>query len=614
MRYRVINENISFDSIIKQDKLVETLLRTRGVKGDINKFLNLTQDCVYPSKLFNNIDIGFKCFLWHINNNSHIHVLVDNDQDGYTSSAIIYQYIKDLSPNINITFNFNEGKKHGLIRKYIEDFLENDMLIIIPDSSSNDLKSATDILKDYDLDILVLDHHNIEEDNRVDKNDDRIILINNQELYPNKTLAGAGVAYKFIQYVDEQLKLNYSNKYLDLMALGCIGDAVSLCENYETRYLCLEGIKKINNELIREIIIKNETKIENWEQVDKNKINISYCSWNISPKINGFIRCATLEEKRELFLAMVGEGEKQLFQPRRKKKTDPKPEPIEISFQRYMANKCFSLKSKQDKMVKECYEELTQKIKNENLLQENDKILIIDGTEVLRRTSSSFSGLIANKFLEYNRPVLVLNEKDEKTFGGSGRMGNLPIENFAQELIDSGLCESHGHAKAFGCVLPKQNVNLLREYFNNKFKDVDMQPIDWVDFEIQASRLKNKNIEDVGKLSDLWGNGLDKPQFMIKDLEVPVENITLVGDKANTIKIIYKKGMEEITFIMFRVNRDIYNEMIMKSNGFGKSSPKRVNINAICSFTNNEYNGDLYPQVIIQKYEVKESNIKKRRF
>ena len=58
--------------------------------------------------------------------------------------------------------------------------------------------------------------------------------------------------------MDGKLKVDYADKYIDLMALGCIGDGVSLCENYETRYLCLKGIANINNDFIKEIIIKNE--------------------------------------------------------------------------------------------------------------------------------------------------------------------------------------------------------------------------------------------------------------------------------------------------------------------------------------------------------------------
>ena len=615
MKYQVINKDINLNKIIQQDKLVETLLRTRGVKGDINKFLNLTEDCIYPPSLFKNIEKGAKCLKWHLDNKSHIHILFDLDQDGLTSGSIIYQYLKDLKVD-NITFSCNEGKKHGLIRKYIDEYLEDEMLIIIPDSSSNDLKSATSILQDYDLDILILDHHTIEEENRIDKNDGRVILINNQDgEYPNNTLSGAGVTYKFIKYMDEKLKVNYADKYIDLMALGCIGDGVSLCENYETRYLCLKGIANINNDFIKEIIIKNESKAETWEEVDKSKINISYCGWNISPKINGFIRCATREEMRDLFIAINGEGEKQIYQPRRKSKEDPKPDPVEISFQKYITNKCFSMKSKQDKMVKQCYEELNKKIELEGLLKEEDKILIVDGTEALKNSSSTFSGLIANKFSKVNRPVLILNEKDKDTFGGSGRMGDLPIHSFAEEIISSGLGEAHGHDNAFGVVLPKDNVIPLKEYFNKKFRDIEMIPIDWVDFEIEANRLKNKDIKEVGLLSDLWGNGLNKPLFMIKNLEIPIENILLIGDKRNTIKIEYKRPNEDINFMIFKTSIDTYNELTMRTTrGIGKGKVKKVNINAICSFEINKFNDNIYPQVVIQKYEVKEANTKKRSF
>ena len=94
MNYQVINKDINLNKIIQQDKLVETLLRTRGVKGDINEFLNLTENCIYLPSLFKNIEKGSKCLKWHLDNHSHIHILYDVDFDGVTSGSIIYKYLK----------------------------------------------------------------------------------------------------------------------------------------------------------------------------------------------------------------------------------------------------------------------------------------------------------------------------------------------------------------------------------------------------------------------------------------------------------------------------------------------------------------------------------------
>ena len=102
---------------------------------------------------------------------------------------------------------------------------------------------------------------------------------------------------------------------------------------------------------------------------------------------------------------------------------------------------------------------------------------------------------------------------------------------------------------------------------------------------------------------------------MIKNLEIPIENILLIGDKRNTIKIEYKRPNEDINFMIFKTSIDTYNELTMRTTrGIGKGNVKKVNINAICSFEINKFNDNIYPQVVIQKYEVKEANTKKRSF
>lgn len=52
------------------------------------------------------------------------------------------------------------------------------------------------------------------------------IVVNNQlsPNYPNKSLCGAGMAYKFCQILDEKLDISQANEYIDLVALGEIAD------------------------------------------------------------------------------------------------------------------------------------------------------------------------------------------------------------------------------------------------------------------------------------------------------------------------------------------------------------------------------------------------------
>lgn len=154
------------------------------------------------------------------------------DVDGYTSSAVVWLYMtkqlqgyKDF--NFTLEYHIPEGKEHGL-EVVIDDLLPEKKydLIICPDSSSNDY-SFHEALKQAGYDILVLDHH------EADHYSSDAVVINNQlsKNYPNKSLSGVGIVYKFFEYVEQQLNveimkeeegepLNFIEDYLDLVALG----------------------------------------------------------------------------------------------------------------------------------------------------------------------------------------------------------------------------------------------------------------------------------------------------------------------------------------------------------------------------------------------------------
>ena len=52
------------------------------------------------------------------------------DVDGYTSSAILYRYIKLIKPEANMIFLIHDGKEHGLTKDII---IEDDVdLVILP--------------------------------------------------------------------------------------------------------------------------------------------------------------------------------------------------------------------------------------------------------------------------------------------------------------------------------------------------------------------------------------------------------------------------------------------------------------------------------------------------
>ena len=267
MKYKLINTP-SDKYNAKQQVLIN-----RGIKeNDLVHYMNLTDDDINDPSAFGEgrMRAAAMCFVDHLEHDSTICVIVDCDCDGYTSSAILINYIHDLkSTNYiqnHVDWFLHEGKQHGLADAM--DWIESmgPDLVVIPDAGSNDIEYLKK-LEEQEIDVIILDHHEIEE--REFWNTEyhpHLFLINSQlPEYPNKELSGVGVVYQFCRYISRFKGLedkHIEDWYLDLVALGNTGDMMSL-RSFETRRLITKGLvpANIRNPFIYEMWQKNKFKL-----------------------------------------------------------------------------------------------------------------------------------------------------------------------------------------------------------------------------------------------------------------------------------------------------------------------------------------------------------------
>lgn len=588
MKYRALHKGFE---LIGEDDLLNKLLVDRGIQNP-KEFLNINETVVHNGMLLKNMERGLNMLKWHIENKSRFHILVDVDVDGITSATEIYNYIIKVYPEAEITFSMNEDKVHGIVLKNLEKF-DFDMLIV-PDAGSSDLKQTEVLHNERDLDILILDHHHAKKDNP------NAVVINCQDgQYPNNTLSGSAVVYKFMKEFDKKYKYNFADLDLDLVATGIIADSMDL-KNYETRYLALNGLKNLNNEYIKEFLLKNKT--------EEKDLNFKFIGWKIAPFINATTRIGKPEEKLDVIKAFMGVTETKEYQPRRKKKTDDKP-PIETqSMAKAMIRETTNIKARQDKLVKTGMESLIETINEQHLF--DNKVIMVDGTEGVLK---AFTGLVANKLASiYKRPILVLKKTKDKNgeeyYGGSYRNYDLFPVTSAMELLKSvGTFDMvAGHDNAGGYLLKKNRIQETIDKLNETLKDVELSDLYEVDYEIPVGRLKEKQVLQVGRFKDVWGNSLKAPLFAITDISLDVSDIKLLGDKRNFIRIEKSIGNNKIVFTKMFANERIYNEMIMKnSKGLSSKKTGKINMEIIGEFILNEWMGSEYGQINIIDFNVK---------
>ena len=611
---------------LSDDELLHNLLTERGI-GDVEGFINLNENCLCDAKEFENMCKGLNLIDKYIENGGKVCIIVDSDIDGYSSSAFTYLELKKLNPNLDIKYIIHRGKEHGINHKELEKIDYDFDLLIVPDAGSSNYIERFKLEK-MNKDILVLDHHNFTItkkkgelelilDGRMTKKPNNTIIINNQDgKYKNPTLSGVGVVYKFFNLYEKLANnKNYSDDMLDLVAVGMIGDCMSM-KNFETRYLCLKGIELLNNgkgnKFLKEIFEKLKGRIG-------DELTIKTIGWNIVPLFNSMVRSGKMEEKIDTFEALIESNKTRIYQPRRKRKTDSKPESSEETLQQSMTRVLTNVKSRQDRLVTKQFNELNEKIQEENLAK--NKVIIVNATNEL---DSTFTGYVANKISSYyHRPALVLKQNGDKEFGGSGRNYRLfEVDNLASLLNESKLMNKvAGHSDAMGIGIDIDKVEELNNWLNTRLKDVKIEDVYHVDYAIPVGRLKEKQIKQVGKFEKIWGNDLEEPLFCIKDIYLNVEDIKLLGEKQNVLSITKTIGSNTLKFINTFNAKEMYNKITgknIKTKGLIKKLEKpireKICLEIIGEFTINKWNNNEYPQIKIVDFNIIENKKREIKF
>lgn len=513
---------------------------------------------------------GAEMLLRHINSNSHIHVVIDSDCDGYTSAALLINYLKIAYPNAKITYNLHPDKEHGILPEELPIGVD---LVIAPDSSSNQYEIHEQLASER-IDILVLDHHEAE------YYSEHACVINNQlsQKYPNKTLSGVGVTYKFCSYLDYIRGSSLTDRFLDLVALGMIADVMDL-RDFETRHLIKQGLKNVQNPYFKGMVEKQSYSLGG----ELTPIGVAFY---IAPYVNAVVRVGTQDEKLVLFESML---DHKAFEKIPSTKRGCKGQ-YETRVEQACRN-CANVKNRQTKARDASLNMIERIIEEENLLK--NQILLI---RLEKPVETNLTGLIANSLMdEYKKPVLLLN-KTQDGWAGSGRNVNgSEFSNFREFLIESNLMQyAEGHASAFGAAISADNVDKLLTYSNDVLADYDFAPCYNVDFIYENGKFNKQDILDIAELKTLWGQGIEESLILVKNVKVTAQNITLMSkDKNPTLKIVLPNL---VSAIKFRSNNDEYQELY--------SDLGCVTINIVGKCERNIWNGTISPQIIIKEIEI----------
>lgn len=603
MRYQLIkpiNQNYS---------VIQQILTNRNIPIDkIDNYLFTSDADVAPPEALGQKKLrqAAAALISTISKQGKTLVVVDSDCDGFTSSAILINYLHDFFPNwvqTKLNYIFHEGKQHGLNDHILNIQKQNYELVIIPDAGSNDSNECTCLFK-QGTKTIVLDHH------LCDIQNPNAIVINNQlSDYPNKDFSGAGVVWQFCRYLDKLLKASNADNYLDLVALGLCADMMSMT-SIETKHIINKGFQNLKNPFFASLAKKNEYSM-------KNKVNHMSVAFYVAPYVNAICRSGTIEQKTLVFKSMLKyQAFKEVLSTKRGHLLGQKEQLVEQAM-RVVTN----VKNRQTKAQDSGLATIEKMIEEQGLLNHKVLLFLLEPGQI----DKNIAGLIANKIMaKYQRPTCILTKRaiplytididqipqlltdlppweDQLSpqfitaYEGSARgCQKVGVTDFKSICADTGVTMYQtGHPNAFGLGILEQNIPAFIQKTDAALVDMQDEAVYYVDYIYDGDNIQPIDILTIADMQDLWGKDIDEPYLCIKGICINSDMVTVYKKKDNTLKITLSNG---ISLMKFKAT-DEQCEMLQNSDGY-------YTLDIIGRANKNEWMGHVSAQIFIEDYEV----------
>ncbi|MBU3190757.1 single-stranded-DNA-specific exonuclease RecJ [Clostridium bowmanii] len=558
------------------------ILINRGVTDDesVVSFVNSNINGLTNPILMKDLEIGIKIIKLKINENKKIRIVGDFDVDGIISTYLLYKGLTECGANVDYEIPHRISDGYGINKNIIE-IAKNDGIdtIITCDNGISAIEQIA-YAKSLGMTCIITDHHDVPF--KEDSDGSRTLIIPNADSiinckqidceYPFKLLCGAGVAFKFLQALYEEMGQGKDkvNALIEYVAIATVCDVVDLIG--ENRIIVQEGLKLLNNTQnmgLKALI--SETGIEG------KKIGVYHLGFVIGPCLNASGRLDSAKKGLKLLLSEDYEEAKCL------------------------AKELFELNKERKEMTLKGVEDAIEIIEKQGIRK--DKILVVYNADL----HESIAGIIAGKIREkYHSPTFVLTDA-EHGIKGSGR--SIEQYNMFEGLF---MCKDlllrfGGHPMAAGLSMEPENLEKFRVCLNTQttLTDEDLIPKVYIDMQLPFNNISISLVEEIETLEP-YGKGNHKPIFAEKNIKIA--KATILGAKKNVLKFkflsTYGKTIEGIyfgdidKFKCYLINKFGDEETMKMFNGV--SNNIRIDITFTVSI--NEYMGNRSVQVVIGNY------------
>ena len=232
----------------------------------------------------------------------------DYDVNGTTATVVLKKALELIGASVSYYIPLRLKDGYGMREEAIERAREDGYHLVISVDTGIRAHRVVEVASAIGLDVIITDHHLPEEG--LPK---ALAVLNPKRPdcgYPEKSLAGVGVAFKLVQAL--LMSVNFPNtdkiiqSFLKIVAIGTIANIVPLVgENRIIAKFGLEGLRSPNNRGLSALLEVVGLK-------DKQKILCSDIGFRIGPRINAVGRMAGASAAVDLFSAATDDEAREI--------------------------------------------------------------------------------------------------------------------------------------------------------------------------------------------------------------------------------------------------------------------------------------------------------------
>ncbi len=483
-----------------------------------------------------------------IEHHEPIAIYGDYDVDGVTSTALLVEAFQFLNADVRgyIPNRFEEG--YGLNNNALDELKTNGIKLVITVDCGIRSPAEAQHARNIGLDLIISDHHHPAEGDLPPA----LAVINPKQkgdIYPDKDLAGVGIAYKiaealFITHPSSSIL----NSLLDLVALGTVADLAPLTG--ENRILVRAGLRQM-----RQTTRQGLFSLAAVADVSLAKVNAGNIGFSLGPRLNAAGRLKEALAAFELLTTKESARAGQLAQ--------------ELNIQ--------------NRERQNITREMQITAEEIAMRDDPDAYLLFAAHEDF---NSGVIGLAASRLTEtHYRPAIVASKGADETRGSCRSIPEFHITDALDQCADL-LVRHGGHAAAAGFTVKNENLSALVARLKSIAKDQlsqkDLRATLTADAEVSLVDMRAELHEKALRFLEPTGYGNPNPTFIARN--VKVKNARTVGADAKHLKLLLE---DESGYT--------HDAIGFKLGAWQKKMPARVDV--LFTYEPNEFNGRITYQL-----------------